>query len=67
VERKLWESEKRFKDLSYSMADWIWEVDKTGLYTYASPTVKNILGYKPSELVGKKYFYSLFIPEIRGS
>ncbi len=53
-------SEERFRQVAETAGGWIWEVDVTGLYTYASPTVKNILGYKPSELVGKKYFYNLF-------
>ncbi|MDP8276450.1 MAG: response regulator [Candidatus Euphemobacter frigidus] len=56
VERKLWESEKRFKDLSYSMADWIWEVDKDGRYTFASGKLRKILGYNPAELMGKTPF-----------
>jgi len=66
AEKILQRSEERFMQVAETAGGWIWEVDTTGLYTYASPTVKNILGYKPNELVGKKYFYSLFIPEIRG-
>jgi PAS domain S-box-containing protein len=38
------------------MADWIWEVDKNGKYTYVSDTVKNILGYSSEELIGKTPF-----------
>jgi len=36
-----------------------------GLYTYVSPVVKEILGFSPEELVGKKRFYDLFHPEDR--
>jgi PAS domain S-box-containing protein len=50
------ESEKRFRDISYSMADWIWEVDNNGRYTFASESVKEILGYPPEELIGKTPF-----------
>ncbi|OHB50773.1 MAG: hypothetical protein A2Y10_01745 [Planctomycetes bacterium GWF2_41_51] len=45
--------------------EWIWEVDMNGLYTYSSPEVQNLLGYKPLELVGKKHFYDLFLAHER--
>jgi len=65
AEKILQTSEERFRQVAETAGGWIWEVDSTGLYIYASPTVKSILGYEPSELVGKKYFYSLFTPETR--
>ncbi len=63
IEETLRESEERFKQISESAGEWIWETDATGLYTYASPAVEQILGYKPEELIGKKYFYDLFLPD----
>lgn len=48
-----------------SAQEWEWEADVDGLYTYASPAVEKILGYKPEEIVGKKHFYELFHPEDR--
>jgi PAS domain-containing protein len=33
-------------------SDWHWETDKDGIYTYNSPGVVAILGYKPGELRG---------------
>ncbi|MCJ7775400.1 MAG: PAS domain S-box protein, partial [Desulfobulbaceae bacterium] len=56
VEAVLRESEERFRDISFSMADWIWEVDRDGKYTFASESVKEILGYAPKELIGKTPF-----------
>lgn len=56
AEKSLQESEKRFKDITYSMAEWVWEVDKNCHYTYSSTGVRRILGYEPEELVGKKPF-----------
>jgi two-component system sensor histidine kinase/response regulator len=50
------ESEKRFQDIALSSADWIWEVDKEGKYTFASGKVRQILGYDPHEIIGKKPF-----------
>lgn len=61
-EEALLESEERFRQVAETAGGWIWEVDVKGLYTYASPTVKKALGYKPGELVGKKHFYDLFVP-----
>lgn len=58
-------SEQRFKQITDSSGIWIWEVNQEGLYTYVSPMVERILGYKPDELIGKKYFYDSFAPEIK--
>ncbi len=47
------ESEERFRDIAESMSDWIWEVDKNGVYTYGSKKVKDLLGYSAKEVIGK--------------
>ena len=60
---KLHESELRFKQVSESANEWIWEVDINGMYTYVNPIVKKLLGYQPEELIGRKYFYDFFEPE----
>ncbi|MBI2400088.1 MAG: PAS domain S-box protein, partial [Deltaproteobacteria bacterium] len=49
-------SEERFRSLVETTNDWVWEVDEKGVYTYASPRVFEILGYKPSEVIGKTPF-----------
>jgi len=49
-------SERRFRDLTLSSSDWIWEIDGNGVYTYASGRVSEILGYEPEELIGQKPF-----------
>lgn len=56
VERELKESEERFKDISFSMADWVWEVNEEGRYTYCSDKVKDVLGYVPEDILGKTHF-----------
>ncbi len=61
--KALQESEHRFKTVSEDAQEWIWEVDKDGLYTYASPVCQSLLGYSSDELVGQKYFYDFFLPE----
>ena len=54
-------NEERFRALVESTSDFIWEVDRKVRYTYASPKVKEILGYTPSEMIGKAPFD--FMPE----
>ncbi|MHC4266011.1 MAG: PAS domain S-box protein [Planctomycetota bacterium] len=49
-------NEELFRSLVESTSDWIWEVDSEGLYTYCSPKVKDVLGYEPEEMIGKRPF-----------
>jgi diguanylate cyclase (GGDEF)-like protein/PAS domain S-box-containing protein len=63
AEVALRKSEERFRQVAENALEWIWEVDANGLYTYVSPAIEDILGYKPEEIVGKKHFYDLFHPE----
>ena len=63
TEKKLLDSNKRFKDVTTNSLEWIWEVDAKGKYTYSSTVVEKILGYRPEEIVNKKYFYDHFHPE----
>ncbi|MBN1514852.1 MAG: PAS domain S-box protein [Phycisphaerae bacterium] len=65
VEYALRESERRFEQVAENAQEWIWETNREGLYTFASPAVKQILGYEPEEIIGKKHFYDLFHPEDR--
>ena len=62
AEKALQESEERFRVLTESTSDWIWEVDVNAVYTYASPKVRDLLGYDPEEVVGKTPF-DLMCPE----
>jgi PAS domain S-box-containing protein len=52
----------RFREVSLTPNFWIWEVDTNGVFTYCSPTVYEILGFRPEELIGKTPF-DLIIPE----
>ncbi|NGZ27735.1 MAG: PhnD/SsuA/transferrin family substrate-binding protein [Magnetococcales bacterium] len=49
---RLAESEEKFRTLVETTADWIWEMDTQARFTYASPRIKELLGYEPEELVG---------------
>ncbi len=54
--------EQKFQSLVESSSDWIWEVDVNGVYTYASPKLKDLLGYEPEEVIGKTPF-DFMLPE----
>ena len=56
MEEALAESEERFRNIAESMADWIWEIDSKGVYTYVSPNFESIMGYKIDEIIGKTPF-----------
>jgi PAS domain S-box-containing protein len=56
AEEALRRSEAKFRGLVESSFDWIWEVNEEGVYTYASPQIESILGYKPEEILGRKLF-----------
>jgi PAS domain S-box-containing protein len=49
-------SEERFRSLVETTSDWVWEVDANGRYTYASPKIRELLGYEPEEVNGQTPF-----------
>lgn len=59
VEEALLLSEERFSQVALHSGDWIWEVDAEGYYTYSSPVVERVLGYKPEEILGRSLYDSL--------
>ncbi|HMX17297.1 MAG TPA: PAS domain S-box protein, partial [Rhodocyclaceae bacterium] len=48
--------ERRLEDIVNASADWAWELDAEGRYTYASEGVAQTLGYTPEEVLGKTPF-----------
>jgi PAS domain S-box-containing protein len=56
IETRLRDSELRFRNLVESIKDWFWEVNPHGVYTYAGPQIKALLGYDPDEMLGKTAF-----------
>ncbi len=56
AENRIKQSEERLRSIVDTMADWVWEVDKNGRYTFCSERVESVLGYAPSEMIGKTPF-----------
>ena len=52
AEAALRASEERFRSIAEATQEWIWEIDARGVYTFCSPAVEAILGYKPTDLIG---------------
>ncbi|OKH25575.1 hypothetical protein NIES593_04360 [Hydrococcus rivularis NIES-593] len=56
TEAALQESKEQFRNLVETSSDWVWEVDENAVYSYASPQVRDLLGYEPEEVLGKTPF-----------
>ncbi len=54
AEKALRKSKEKYRDLVENINEIIFTVDKKGLLTYVSPAVESILGYSPSEIIGKQ-------------
>ena len=62
VEKSLKESESKYRNLVEASPGIIWEINKEGIFSYISPRILPILGYKPQELIGRSMF-SIIAPE----
>ena len=56
IEKMLLSNRERLLSLVETTSDWIWEVDRTGAYTFSNQKVKDILGFERHEVLGKKPF-----------
>ncbi len=55
AEEALRESEAKYRFLTENMQDVIWSQAPDLTLTYISPSVENLLGYTPSEMIGKNF------------
>lgn len=53
---------ERFRKMIDSSQDWFWEFDENANFTYASPVIKDLLGFEPEDLIGLNAF-DLMAPE----
>jgi diguanylate cyclase (GGDEF)-like protein/PAS domain S-box-containing protein len=44
--------EQQLRDIVATSQDWIWEHDRDGRFTFCSESVRQILGYHPSDILG---------------
>ncbi len=56
AELKLLDSEKRFRSLVQNGSDMITILDNKGIFTFSSPSVEKVLGYRQEEIVGRSTF-----------
>lgn len=56
LKQSLHESKTRYQRLIESSPDWVWEIDSNGVFTYSSPKVRDLLGYRPSDILGMTPF-----------
>ncbi len=47
------ENDGLYYELVEMTSDWIWSIDKKGRFTYSNSKIKDILGIKPKEVIGK--------------
>ena len=45
---------ERFRTIIETALDWIWEIDREGQFTYSNGAVKDMLGYRPEEVLGRE-------------
>lgn len=62
VENDLMESEEKYRTLVETSTDFIWETDSRGFYTYVSPKIRDLVGFEPEEVLGKRP-YDLMPPD----
>jgi PAS domain S-box-containing protein len=55
AEDELRESERKYRELVEDTHDVVYSADESGRINYVSPSVKELFGYAPSELLGKPY------------
>ncbi len=65
MEEMLKQSMERFRNLVETTCDMIWEIDKDGVYTFINLKIKDLLGYDPREVIGKKTPFDMMLPEER--
>ena len=63
MQRELRESEDRFRSIVESSDDWIWEIDRDLRLVYSNDAVTRILGYTPTDLVGKPTMQTISIDD----
>ncbi len=56
TEKALRKSEEKFKRLTNTTKDWVFQVNTNAVYTFVSPNIYQIMGYRADEVLGKTPF-----------
>lgn len=65
TQEALQDSENKYRDLVENLNDTIYSADLQGIITYVSPPVESLIGYNPSEVIGRlfsEFIYSEDLP-----
>jgi PAS domain S-box-containing protein len=60
AEDALRKSEERLRDILFSTADWVWEINENGFYTYSSIKGNELFEASQEDIIGKTPFH--FMP-----
>ncbi len=60
AEDALRKSEERLRDILFSTADWVWEINENGVYTYSSIKGNELFETSQEDIIGKTPFH--FMP-----
>jgi len=55
TEEELRKSEKKYRDLVENISEVLYAVDSDGVMAYISPSIESIIGYSPSEIIGRSF------------
>jgi PAS domain S-box-containing protein len=61
----LHKSEERLRDILFSTADWVWEIDEHYRYTYSSQHDIDLFNVAPNEIIGKTPFDFMLADEAK--
>src|SRR3954452_17386089 len=64
LERELRDSEERYRYLVAASPDLVWLTDAKGTLTFISDASRTMLGYEPSDLIGRHYV-DIFAPSAK--
>ncbi len=56
IENQLEYMRERLSEIAEISSDWIWEVDKNGIYTFVGTKVMEFLGYEAKDIIGNTPF-----------
>lgn len=66
TEDKLKTSEQRFRDITFSSGDIIWEVDKSFKFNFVSGNPEKLIQYTANEMLGKTFYDFIKKDEVEG-